>query len=316
MAQEFLKKVNDREFSTLADLLNFTRECSDKGLFFRGENKKYESTACLPSFLRRTGSSNPFRENLWFANKLKAFGIGTPFIPYSEGDDESTIIKKTLLNLPSSCYRSWGEDRLKALIKHYDMDFKPLDGLLKKIDSELFEASYESEYLDITSDIMVALHFACSEYCLYKEDEMPSETETPGDGYLFLFDSDEIKNTEHLQLIFHPSYAYFYEKEDKIFFQPFDRITHQRGAFLAPKFKTQKNGEKILERAILEKEIKDSYTKIVIKKNVKQELFEIFGGNCGLNYYFPKIKLSSPKNDDIQKAYEELKGITLLEKNR
>jgi len=63
-------------------------------------------------------------------------------------------------------------------------------------------------------------------------------------------------------------------------------------------------------------EIKNKYIikRIILKSNVKQELFKIFGGKNGLNYYFPKIlPLISPNDNKILGAYRELKGITILE---
>jgi hypothetical protein len=304
--------------SSLDDVFNFVNEYSNKKLFFRGENKNYEKTSCLPESLR----GNSVREininyvgdseNDWFTKKLVTMVIGTPYWP-SKGDSTNDVIINALLNTPSWSWKLWDEEKLEAIMKHYSFDFKRLKDFMIKTDLERIGACFFSSYLDITSDIMTALHFACSQFCFYRKDEeIPHEAKTSGDGYLFVFDLSGIGNAKYLKLVNNPSYAYFYKKCDEVYFQPFDRITHQRGAFLAPK-KDEKNTI-IYEE--LKKEITEIYLtgKIIIKNNVKRELFKIFGGKNGLNYYFPKIPLLMSDNNDAIMAYKNLEGITLLEK--
>jgi hypothetical protein len=122
---------------------------------------------------------------------------------------------------------------------HYSPDFKALDKATNEAGYEYGSPFFSSKHLDITSDIMVALHFACSEHRFLPEDEEPKpiEPEEAEDGFLFVFDLKEIEKAEFLKLVSYPSYSYFCKEEldDKLYFQSFDRITHQRGAFLAPK---------------------------------------------------------------------------------
>jgi hypothetical protein len=115
-------------------------------------------------------------------------------------------------------------------------------------------------------------------------------------------------------LVHHASYAYFYKKEKEYFYQPFDRITHQHGAFLAPKPVPQSDKRSTIEREIFKKEIQETYLeKIILAGNLKQELFHKFGGREGLNYYFPKIpQLVCSQKTDIRKTYEDLEGVTFL----
>jgi hypothetical protein len=96
-----------------------------------------------------------------------------------------------------------------------------------------------------------------------------------------------------------------------LYFQPFDRITHQRGAFLAPE--RNENGEG-LYFGELKEEIKSCmHTMISIAANFKRELYEIFERNGGMEYYFPKIPCTFPrKGNEIQQIYKELKGCTLF----
>jgi hypothetical protein len=154
---------------------------------------------------------------------------------------------------------------------------------------------------------MVALHFTCSKYSFDEPEKTGIE-----DGFLFVFDVKEIKKKNFLKLVFYPSYSYFCKKEpeDKLYFQPFDRITHQRGAFLAPK--KNENNEICYDE--LREEIKSClHTKICIGADFKKELYEIFEKNGGMEYYFPKIPCTFPrKGNEIQQMYKELKGRTLL----
>jgi hypothetical protein len=163
---------------------------------------------------------------------------------------------------------------------------------------------------------MVALHFVCSVYhfLLEGEDIKSLQSENSSDGFLYVFDLNGIEKSELLELISYPSYSYFCKEKtgDKTYFQPFDRITHQRGAFLAPK--RDKAGE--INYETLRGEIKKYiHAKITIKGDVKKQLYDIFGKEQGLEYYFPKIPSVLPTGDKkIQQAYEKLKLIALLEK--
>jgi hypothetical protein len=190
-------------------------------------------------------------------------------------------------------------------------DFDPLKDLIEKTNLELYGASFKPRFLDITSDITVALHFACSRFHFtLNNDDTSNETNTIGDGYIFVFDFSKLSEAKYLKLVSYPSYTYFYKKGDDYHFQSFDRITHQKGSFLAPN--KDENGS--IDHCIWKEDIKNQLSKkIILKSKIKQELFKIFGSEKGLNYYFPKIPLLSPKNKNIADEYERLKGITLLE---
>jgi hypothetical protein len=159
---------------------------------------------------------------------------------------------------------------------------------------------------------MVALHFACSEYRFLSEDEEPNpiEPEEVEDSFLFVFDLKEIEKKEFLKLVSYSSYSYFCKERsgDKLHFQSFDRITHQRGAFLAPK----RNGNNEICYDRFKEEIKSCrHAKITIKSNLKKELYEIFGKERGMEYYFPPIPCTFPEEgNEIQRAYKALKGVT------
>jgi len=308
-------RIKEKTISTLDELLGFINEYSGKKLYFRGENKNYEETACLPQIFRKNSchdiSSVGDRDHFWFAEKLECLGVGTPYRP-PKSDSDGDIIMNALLNNHPHCWSLWGEDKLEALMQHYISDFDNLEDKIKKTNLELFGASFIPRFLDITSDITVALHFACSQFKFkLKNGNIPSETKTIGDGYIFVFDLSGIENSKYLKLVSYPSYTYFYKNGEEFHFQPFDRITHQKGSFLAPQ-----NDEKgVIERCIFEKEIKEHISeKITLKSDVKKELYRIFGSENGFNYYFPKIPLLSPRNMDIAEAYNnDIEGITILE---
>jgi len=314
----------EKTISTIDELFNYIYEFSDKNLFFRGENKNNEKTYCLPPILRQKRNKNSSKDEKnvfsisgdngidWFTEKLESLSIKTPY-RHCKGNTDQYFTTNALLNISPWPWVLWGEDKLQALMKHYAFDFTELERLLCKNNYVSSINSFQSNFLDITSDIIVALHFACSEFCLYQQN-VPFETETPENGYLFVFDLSNIENANYIKLVHYPSYAYFYKNGDKINFQPFDRITLQQGAFLTPKM--DKKG--ITNYEEFENELKDIYIikKIILEKNVKQELYKIFGSETGQNYYFPKIlPLLSLKNNDIINSYKNLKGITLLEKN-
>ena len=305
--------MKERIPSTLNELIRLINEYSEKKFFFRGENKDNKKTSCLPSNLRKPCPPivrDP--DNIWFTKKLESLGVGTPYIPPKD-DNTAANIKSALLNDPSWCWKIWDEEKKEALMTHYEPDFKALEDLLGKTDSELLGSPFISSYLNITSDIMVALHFACSQFSFeLKDEDISKDVKTLKDGYVFVFDLREIENAEYIKLVSHPSYTYFYKDGNGQYrFQPFDRITHQRGAFLVPKI--DKDGT--INRVILEKEMQERYLheRITLTGNLKQELFELFGGKKGLKYYFPKIPISPPKNENIQQAYKKLKRITVLE---
>jgi hypothetical protein len=301
----------EREISTMEELLALIAEYSGKKLFFRGESKNHGETACLPHILRKNGI-NPVvdRDKLWFTEKLESLGVGTPCIP-SKSNSTFDNVKNTLLNMAPWCWSLWNEDKYEALIQHYMIDFDPLKDLMEKTNLELYGASFKPRFLDITSDITVALHFACSRFQFKSEKkEISNESNTIGDGYIFVFDLSKLTEAKYLKLVSYPSYTYFYKKGDEYHFQSFDRITHQKGSFFAPK-KDEKN---CIDHCVWRENIKNQLSeKITIKSDLKQELFKIFGSEKGFNYYFPKIPLSSPKNKDIAEAYNNLEGITLLE---
>jgi len=306
--------MKEREISTMNELLTLIDEYSDKNLFFRGENKNFGETSCLPHIFRKNGNfginSVVDKENLWFTEKLESLGIGTPYISCRSNSTVDTI-KNSLLNNTPWCWRLWNEDKYEALIQHYMIDFKPLKDLMEKSNLELYGASFIPRFLDITSDITVALHFACSRFQFkLKKNDTPIEKNTIEDGYIFVFDFSKLIEAKYLKLITYPSYTYFYKIGDEYHFQPFDRITHQKGSFLVPK-KDEKNS---IDHCIWKEDIRNQISeKITLNSNIKQKLFKIFGSEKGLNYYFPKITLSSPKNKIIAEEYERLEKITILE---
>jgi hypothetical protein len=306
--------MKKRDISTMKELLNLIDEYSNKKLFFRGENKNNREKACLPHILRENGSCDFNHvidsENLWFTEKLESLGVGTPYRP-CKSDNTIDVIKNSLLSNPPWCWSLWNEDKYEALIQHYMIDFDPLKDLMEKTNLELYGSSFKPGFLDITSDITVALHFACSRFKFkLNNNDTTNETNTIGDGYVFVFDFSKLSEAKYIRLVSNPSYTYFYKKGDEYHFQSFDRITHQKGAFLAP----NRDEKGSIDRCIWIEDIKNQiFEKITIKSNLKQELFKIFGGEKGLTYYFPKIPLLSPKNKIIADEYEKLEGITLLE---
>ena len=309
--------MQEKTVSTMNELLNFVKDCGNNKLYFRGENRDYGETSCVPSYLRNCAKLNISnfgeRKNEWFKVKLEGLGVGFPYIPPRD-NSTGAIITSVIVNLDSWRFLSWGEEQLEALMQHYAPDLEALKNYSKsplmETALERYGASFYSSYMDITSDIVVALHFACSEYRFFFEGngQTSKPEETTEDGFLFVFDPKEIEKTRFLKLVYYPSYSYFYKNGDKHYYQPFDRITHQRGAFLAPK----RNEEGIIYDE-LKQEIKNSIrTKVVIKHSVKKELYEIFGGTNGLEYYFPKIPCTFKNGNEIQQAYKDLKGTTVF----
>jgi hypothetical protein len=307
----YQNEVREKTVSTLEELLNLINEYSYKKLYFRGENKDHGETACLPNIFRENINNGVFftvdRDINWLIEIFEYLGIGIPYRPRND-DSTKEVILSALLNTSPSCWSYWGEDKLEAILQHYSSDFDFLKCLgLLKTNLDFFKTSFISRFLDITSDITVALHFACSRYTFKNEN---NETEKIQDGYIFVFDLNGIENSKHLKLVSYPSYTYFYKNEDDYHFQPFDRITHQRGSFLAPKI--DKN--RLIDYCVFKKEIKDHISeKITLKSEVKQELFKIFGSEKGFDYYFPKIPLLTPKNKEIAEVYNNIEGITILE---
>ena len=310
--------MKEIKFSTVNELFKYISNTSNRKLYFRGENKNFGYDSCLPQSIR----SNSFYkininhvgdiENNWFSNKLEYLGIKTPYWSSAINNDDN-VINNVLLNNSYLNWQLWSCEKLDALMKHYSMDFEQLKDYINETDLELSGAKYLSNYLDITYDIIVALHFSCSEFCFYKNnDDKPHEMEIYGEGYLFVFDLSNISSAEYIIFINYPNYSYFFKNGDRFYYQPFDRITHQRGAFIAPK--NDKNG--IIDFEIVKKEIKEIFLieKIIISIDLKKELFEIFGKENGLNYYFPKIPLILSEKNEIFKYYQSIKGITLLEK--
>lgn len=182
--------------STIEDLFLFINESSDKNLYFRGEHKDYREYSCLPPILRKNayksiGLLGDVGVN-WFTEKLEYLGIKTPHWP-CRGNSEGAIITNAFVNLSPWSWHLWKEDKLQALMKHYAFDFIKLESFNKMSDSRFPVASFPSSFLDITSDIMAALHFACSKFCFHQQkDETDFRMETTEDGYLFIFDLTEI----------------------------------------------------------------------------------------------------------------------------
>ncbi|MDR1574548.1 MAG: hypothetical protein LBS37_00955 [Treponema sp.] len=313
--------MEEKVIATLNDLYSVFAEYSDSGkkLYYRGEIKDYAETACLPPYLRCQWKNSSIMavDNEVLKQKLEKLGVGFPYTPPADNSTTRIIISV----LKSGYYWSfsgWGKDKLEALMAHYSPDFKAVDKATKNPGGEYNSRSLSSRYLDITADIMVALHFACSEYRFISEDEKPIsiEPEEIEDGFLFVFDLEEIEKKEFLTLVSYPGYSYFCKEKpgDKLYFQSFDRITHQRGAFLAPK----RNGNNEICYDQFRKEITSClHTKFTIKSSLKKNLYEIFGKEKGMDYYFPKIPCTFPKEgDEIQQTYKNLKGITLLAPRR
>ncbi|MDR2071584.1 MAG: hypothetical protein LBP81_09250 [Treponema sp.] len=308
--------MKERVIANRNELFSVLYEYSDREFYYRGEPKCYK-TACLPPYLRDPGKtcSSDALDNELLKQKLEDLGVGFPYTPPADDSPES-IINNVLTSSYYWSFFKWGEDKLEALMSHYSPDFKALDKATKKTEQEYeyYSRSFSSKYLDITSDIMTALHFACSKYRFLSEgeDPKPVEPEEIEDGFLFVFDLREIEKTEFLKLVSYPSYSYFCKQEpgDKLYFQSFDRITHQRGVFLAPK--KNRNKKNCYDK--LKEEIESClHEKITIKDNLKKDLYEIFGKEKGMEYYFPKIPCTFSKNgNEIQQAYTNLKGITSL----
>jgi hypothetical protein len=309
--------MKERTISTTVELSKVidTYDINRNGRFyFRGENRDFGETACLPYHLRDWVTAKCDARQLengeWLQKKLQELGVGFPYRS-PEGDTDEDMVNFAFANIPSYSFSIWGAEKFEAFIKHYAPD---LNVLYKEELGRHY--SVQSNYLDITSDIMVALHFACSEYRFYhKDDEPPQEQENTDNGVLFVFDVKGIRKAEFLQFIYHPNYAYFCKEkivDDKLYFQSFDRITHQRGAFLAQK--PNKKGKILYES--LKQEIQKKYVreKIIIASDLKKKLYEIFGGETGMDYYFPKIPCMFPKEGNaIQQRYSELKSITLMQ---
>ncbi|MDR1587791.1 MAG: hypothetical protein LBS57_10075 [Treponema sp.] len=304
--------MEEKDIATLNDLFSVLDEYSGKEFYYRGEIKDYNTTACLPAFLRDPGKNFNFEalDNGVLKQKLEELGIGFPYTPPADNSTKSNIMSA----LTSSYYWSflkWGEDKLEALMSHYSPDFKAVDKATKKPEQEYeyYSRFLSPRYLDITSDIMVALHFACSEHRFLPKNSEPISVEPIEDGFLFVFDVNEIEKKEFLKLVSYPGYSYFCKEEsgDKLYFQSFDRITRQRGAFLAPK----RNGNNKICYAQFKGEIKSClHTKFTIKSSFKKDLYEFFGKEKGLDYYFPKIPCTFPKEgNEIQQAYAKLEGM-------
>jgi len=304
----------EKEISTMEELQTSIDEYSGKNLFFRGEIKDFGKTACLPHIFREKSScginSVVDRENIWFTEKLESLGVGKPY-RFPKSNSTVDIINSSLLNNFPWCWNLWNKEKYEALLQHYMIDFDPLKHLMEKTNLELYGTSFIPRFLDITSDIMVALHFACSRFQFnINNNDISKKKNTIEDGYIFVFDLSRLEEAKYLKLIFFPSYTYLYKNGDECYFQSFDRITHQKGLFLAPKIDEKSS----IDFCTWEEEIKNQIVeKINIKSKLKQELFKIFGSEKGLNYYFPKIPLLSPKNKNIADEYEKLEKITLLE---
>jgi hypothetical protein len=296
-------EMREKTISTKDELFAVIQEYENKGFYFRGENRDYEEkkTACVPSCLR---NGNCTKLNLDRAQKiLEDLGVGFPYISPRDDSTMENIIS-ALGNADPWRFLPWREEQLKALMQHYTPDFKALKSLGPA------QLPGCSSYLDITPDINVALHFSCSEYQFLSEDKAqePAQSEPAEDGFLFVFDLKELENTRFLKLVSYPSYSYFCQNEDRTYFQPFNRITHQCGAFLAPR------GNISIEFSELKEEIRTQiHTKVIIKNSVKKELYELFGGKKGLDYYFPKIPCTFLQNNNaIQQEYQNLRGVTVF----
>ncbi|MDR0505203.1 MAG: hypothetical protein LBH32_00055 [Dysgonamonadaceae bacterium] len=307
-----------KTISTINELFAIINEYSDNSFYFRGENKHHGKTACLPARLRSPGSHDDAIESEWIEQKLEELGIGSLYTPVTVDSCEK-ILTDFFANSYYWSIIKYGEEKFEAIMKHYAPDFKALDRITGNSNAEYYSQSFSSSYLDITSDIMVALHFACSEnyFSTVTENIKSLEQEKLDNGYLFVFDLREIDKSEYLKLVSYPSYSYISKEKttDKLYFQSFDRITHQRGAFLVPKKKKEGN-KYTTDYEKLKKEIeKYTHVTITIANTLKKELYDIFGKEQGLEYYFPKICCAFPtENNKVRKAYEELKSIALLEK--
>jgi hypothetical protein len=312
------EKMKEEIISNLNDLFILIQENTDKGLYFRGEYTNNETTASLPQVYRKCSGYNSDEKNReWFTDALGSLGVGAP---YNFIRAPHAAIKEGLMNTPEWSWQKWDTTKLEALMTHYLPDFNALNEVLPCSYPDQTNIPFKSSYLDITSDIIAALHFACSEFEFRPKKEVEKFTAQQlsecGNGYIFIYDPQEIeKSAKYLQLVSHSSYAYFYKKkeegkEEEYLYQPFDRITHQRGAFLSPK--RDKDGTICCE--IFKKEIQEIYVqkRILLTGTVKQELFHLFGDVRGLNYYFPKIPCIYSQDNDVQKAYADLEGITLL----
>lgn len=226
------------------ELYAFIKEHEDKGFYFRGESCNYGEKSCLPSCLRNSKSSiSTFdKENVWFQQKLEDLEVGLPYSP-CKGDSTFDNITSALLNTLEWRFRiwDWSDEKLEALMTHYTPDFNDLNnaskGLLRETDFERCGYSFLSTFLDITPDIFVALHFTCSEHRFVPIDEVVqfSGEKKGDDGFLFVFDLNEIEKAEYLKRIAYPGYSYFCIKGDGKYYQSFDRIKHQNGSFLGPK---------------------------------------------------------------------------------
>jgi hypothetical protein len=310
--------MKEKIVSTIEELFTIVREYDGKQFYFRGENKDNKKTSCLPSYLRNNGcrlsinTGDP--NNVWFQQSLEYLGVGFPFtLPRSNNTTHNIII--TLLNTKEHRFYTWGEDKLEALMQHYTPDLKAINDKLGKTGlRSIYDLDFISKYVDITSDIFIALHFVCSKHQFLPigDRENYSETaKTVENGCLYIFDLQEIKKAKSVRLIYYPSYSYFCKKDGKIYYQPFDRITHQRGAFLAPQ--KNKNGE--IDYINFQKKLQGICLckKFIIAKNLKSELYDIFGKNKGLEYYFPKIPCTFlDGNSEIRKSYENLKSTTIF----
>jgi hypothetical protein len=280
--------MEEMTITTVKEMLGFAAECYGKGLYFRGERNDNKETACLPQRFRNPCACNAYnseeRNQEWFTNALESCGVRTPYHPV-KGETTHDNILEASLNVPEKSWQLWGEEKLEALMTHYSPDFK------KNYENIPFRATF----LDISSDIMTALHFACFRLdCLCKEAKKPpkQETEEFGNGYLFVFDLNGIDNARYLKLVSYQNYAYFYKKENTLRYQQFDRITLQYGAFLAPK----RDEKGCIEYAEFEKELKSHICKrVMFTAEVKRELSTIFGGINGFKHYFPEIPSEQPE---------------------
>jgi hypothetical protein len=289
--------------TTLKEMIRFAGEYSEKGLYFRGEYNDNKENACLPQSRRNCNFYHSEERNReWFTAALESFGIGTPYYPV-KGETPADYMLEVLLNIPENSWWSWNVEKLEALMTHYSPDIKAVQGNIP----------FVASFLDITSDIMVALHFACSQFKflpIEEAEKLPrQETGDCGNGYLFVFDLKGLDKARYLKLVSHQDYTYFYKKGEELRYQPFARITHQRGAFLAPK-RDEKSCVKYVD---FENEIKTHICKrVTFTAGVKQELYTLFGGIKGLTYYFPPIPLEQAKTNEAPNKYAGLEAVALL----